>query len=247
LGRSQRGRVLVTSALRRKTDDRVQPEAEVRRPAPRLARQVGAPTSFPKQGAVGVVNAVTDHRFDQRGDGCMHSTSGGESHSMPENRQSDPETPTKNAEIVRRLFDVLNTGDVVAAVQFYAPDALNHGRPVGREGFQRVLSDIHATFPDQHVAIDDLVAVDNAVVIRTTVTGTHTGVGRLPVNGGLLVGVPPTGRRYKVQHIHWHTLRDGLIVEHRANRDDVGMLQQLGLLPTSSSTPSAQPVRSKPS
>ena len=40
----------------------------------------------------------------------------------------------------------------------------------------------------------------------------------------------PTGNQYAVQHIHWFTLRDGLIIEHRANRDDVGMMVQLGLL-----------------
>jgi hypothetical protein len=34
-----------------------------------------------------------------------------------------------------------------------------------------------------------------------------------------------------VQHIHWLTLRDGLIVEHRACRDDVGRMNQLGLMP----------------
>ncbi len=110
---------------------------------------------------------------------------------MPENRESSLETAARNAEIVRRQYDLLNTGDVATAVLFYSPDALNHGRRVGREGFQRVLSDIHATFPDQHVAIDDLVAVDDTVIIRTTVSGTHKGVGKVPVNGGLLVGVAP--------------------------------------------------------
>jgi len=49
--------------------------------------------------------------------------------------------------------------------------------------------------------------------VRLTVSGTHLGVGRLPVNGGLLVGVAPTGKHYSVQHIHWFTLRDGLIIE----------------------------------
>ena len=92
------------------------------------------------------------------------------------------------------------------------------------------------------MAIDDLVAVDDAVVIRTTVTATHAGIGRLPVLGGLLVGVPPTGRGFKVQHIHWLTLKDGLFVEHRANRDDVGMMRQLGLLQTSPAATSAQPA-----
>lgn len=47
----------------------------------------------------------------------------------------------------------------------------------------------------------------------------------------MLVQVPPTGRHFEVQHIHMLQLRAGKIVEHFANRDDLGMMQQLGLLP----------------
>jgi hypothetical protein len=32
-------------------------------------------------------------------------------------------------------------------------------------------------------------------------------------------------------HIHWYKVRNGKIVEHTANRDDIGMMRQLGLLP----------------
>jgi predicted ester cyclase len=140
-------------------------------------------------------------------------------------------TAQKNAEIIRRQIDAVNSGDAIAAAQFFADDTINHGIPVGRAGAQRVLSDVFATFPDWHVEIVDLVAVGDEVVIREIVSGTHKGIGRMAVNGGLLMNVPPTGRRFKIQHTHWFTLRDGLIVAARANRDDVGMMQQLGLLP----------------
>jgi predicted ester cyclase len=69
------------------------------------------------------------------------------------------------------------------------------------------------------------------VVVRCTFSGTHRGLGRIPVNGGMLVGVQPTGMRFEVQHIHMYQLRNGKIVEHFANRDDLGMMRQLGLLP----------------
>ncbi len=137
----------------------------------------------------------------------------------------------KNANIARRQVEVHNSGDVVAASTFFAEDTRNHGAPVGRQGVLRVLTDIQTTFPDWRMEIEDLAAIGEDVIIRGTVTGTHRGVGRIAVNGGLLIGVPPTGRTFKVQHIHWFTFKDGLIVEHRANRDDVGMMQQLGLLP----------------
>jgi predicted ester cyclase len=136
-----------------------------------------------------------------------------------------------NADIIRRQNEIQNGGDFHAAAQFFAEDTRNHGVAVGRKGVLRVLTDIFTTFPDFRSEIFDLMAVDDMVVIRTMNTGTHKGVSKIPFNGGLLVGVPPTNKKYRVQTIHWHTLKDGLIVEHRANRDDIGMMQQLGLLP----------------
>jgi predicted ester cyclase len=53
----------------------------------------------------------------------------------------------------------------------------------------------------------------------------------------LLVGVPPTGRSFSVQHIHWFTLASGTIAEHRATHDDIGMMIQLGLLPAPPMSP----------
>ena len=45
--------------------------------------------------------------------------------------------------------------------------------------------------------------------------------------------MPPTGRRVAVHHIHIYRLADGQIVDHQAVRDDLGMLQQLGLVAAS--------------
>jgi predicted ester cyclase len=59
-----------------------------------------------------------------------------------------------------------------------------------------------------------------------------------PVDGGMLVGVQPTGRTFEVQHLHMYRMLDGKIAEHFANRDDVGMMRQLGLLPLPPSPPS---------
>lgn len=141
-------------------------------------------------------------------------------------------TARRNAEIVRRLLDATNRHDVDAAIKFFADDTVNHGIPTGRSGARRVLTDIFTTFPDWRMEIIDMVAVGDDVVIREIVSGTHLGTGRVAANGGLLVGVPPTGRKFRVQAMHWYTLNeDGLIVGARANRDDVGMMQHLGLLP----------------
>jgi steroid delta-isomerase-like uncharacterized protein len=139
--------------------------------------------------------------------------------------------PDQNRAIVQQHHERLNRGNLDAAVTDFAEDALNHGRSVGRGGVERVIRDIFATFPDFRMDIVDIIAADDSVVVRVKSSGTHLGVGKVPVQGGIFFNVQPTGKHYDVQHIHWYKLRDGKIVEHYANRDDVGQMQQLGMLP----------------
>lgn len=137
-----------------------------------------------------------------------------------------------NLEIIRRQIEKWASGDVNAIAEDFAVETCNHGEAVGRAGVEEVIEDIWRTFPDWHAEILEIAAAEDSVVVRLNVSGTHRGVGRFPVNGGMLVGLEPTGKSFEVQHIHWYKLRGGKIVDHYANRDDLGMMQQLGLLPT---------------
>jgi steroid delta-isomerase-like uncharacterized protein len=151
----------------------------------------------------------------------------------------------RNKAVVRDFHNRFEKGDIQGAVDLFADDAENHGRKANKQIFRLILEDIARTFPDAKNEIVDIAAEGDGVVVRTKVSGTHKGTGRLPVNGGLLVGVPPTGKHYEIQHIHWFKLRDGKIVAHWANRDDLGMMQQLGLLPTPERPASATPRTAK--
>ena len=137
----------------------------------------------------------------------------------------------ENLETIIKKHEKLNQGDVDSAINCFAEDTSNHGVPVGREGIRMVLEDIYNTFPNCRFEIAEIIAKDDSVIVRAIMSGTHLGKGEFPVNGGMLVGVEPTGKSFKVQHIHWYKLRAGKIVGHYANRDDIGMMQQLGLLP----------------
>jgi predicted ester cyclase len=138
----------------------------------------------------------------------------------------------RNEAVVRHFMDA-GPGNPRLAISDLAEDVKNFGRPGGRELFRAILEDIHTTFPDWHVEIEEMVAKGDSVIVRCKVSGTHLGIGKLPVNGGLLVGVQPTKKHFEVEHIHWLKLRDGKIVDHFATRDDIGMMRQLGLLPPS--------------
>jgi steroid delta-isomerase-like uncharacterized protein len=138
---------------------------------------------------------------------------------------------TRNEEVIRQNLAALNRGDIDRYIQDFAEDAKNFDQPIGREGIRRGVADILATFPDWRFDIVELVAKEDTVVARLTASGTHRGAGKLPLNGGMLVGVAPTLKHFSVQHIHWYKLRDGKIIEHTATRNDIGMMRQLGLLP----------------
>ena len=107
---------------------------------------------------------------------------------------------------------------------------------------RRIFRSLLQAFPDWHFEERLLVADGDYVVGELLMTGTHLGTPELPVLGGLLAGVPPTGRRVAVHHIHIYRLAAGQIVDHRAVRDDLGMLQQLGLVAASAADVSRLPT-----
>jgi predicted ester cyclase len=128
-----------------------------------------------------------------------------------------------------------NRHDIDGVVDSYAPDALNFGRVAGRDGIRAVTEDIFTRFPDVQLTVQQWLLDGDWVAIRATYAGTHLGVGRLPVDGGMLVGVSPTHRSFAALHLHFFRVEHGVIKEHWGGRDDIGMMRQLGLLPAAGS------------
>jgi predicted ester cyclase len=81
---------------------------------------------------------------------------------------------------------------------------------------------LSAAFPDMHMAVDDVLAEGDKVVLQTTMSGTHQGP---------FMGITPTGRRFAQRQVHFLRIVDGKAVEHWAVRDDLGFMQQLGAAP----------------
>ena len=83
---------------------------------------------------------------------------------------------------------------------------------------------LRRAFPDLHFTIEELVAEGDTVAGRVTMSGTHLGP---------FQGIPPTGRSFQQNHMHFVRFRDGKAIEHRAVRDDLGMMRQLGVISAS--------------
>ena len=142
-----------------------------------------------------------------------------------------PSQTEANKATVRALVAAHNRQDAAAAAAFFADDATNHGRPAGRRGMERLYRSLYQAFPDFHWEVRTLIGEDDRVAAEVLMTGTHRGMPELPVFGGLMHREPPTGKPVSVLNMHLYRFRDGLIVQHAAVRDDLVMMQQLGLLP----------------
>ena len=132
-----------------------------------------------------------------------------------------------NKALVRRFFDeVLNQQQTAVLDQILAPDFRTtwQGIPPGREGFKQALEAIQFRgFPDTHSHVEDMIAEGNRVAVRGYWTGTHQGE---------VMGIPPTGKQVTVRYIDMWVVEDDTITENWVEMDMLGLLQQLGVVPT---------------
>jgi steroid delta-isomerase-like uncharacterized protein len=128
----------------------------------------------------------------------------------------------------RRTFEeVFNQGNLAIVDDLVAPDFLNHEVPPGMnnrgpESTRQIVRRLRTAFPDLHFTVEELVAEGDTLASRVTMSGTHLGP---------FQGIPPTGHSFQQEHMHFVRFRDGKAIEHRAVRDDLGMMRQLGVIP----------------
>ena len=134
----------------------------------------------------------------------------------------------ENIAVVRRLIDeVWNQQAFDVLDDLFAADAIisESGVPFpirvplcAKEGIGAAC----AAFPDIRVAIEDIVAANDKVVVRWSSHGTHRGE---------MQGIPPTNRPITMTGMAIYRFADGKIVEEWMNTDMLGMLRQLGVIP----------------
>ncbi len=134
----------------------------------------------------------------------------------------------ENKAVVRRAFEELfNRGKLEIADEVIAPEFVNHAAPPemkhGPEGLKRLVSWLRSAFPDARHEIEDEIAEGDKVVVHVTFSCTHQGE---------FMGMPPTGKSFSQKQMHIIRMTGGKAIEHWAVRDDLGMMQQLGLIPS---------------
>ena len=114
--------------------------------------------------------------------------------------------------VIRRYYDEVINGRDLDAVGDYFTDE----RVV--EGVRRGCFAYFSSFPDLHVALDELIGEGEKVFLRSTMTGTHDGEYK---------GIPATGRHVAIDAAEVFTVRDGRFVGYWCMTNVAGLMRQL--------------------
>jgi steroid delta-isomerase-like uncharacterized protein len=131
----------------------------------------------------------------------------------------------QNKALARRVNeDGLNQQNPTLVDELCAPNFVIHNasRTIqGLQAYKQFLSKFFTAFPDAHFTIEDLIAEGDTVAVRRTFRGTHT---------SRLMGIPATGRQVTISDMAILRVAGGKFVEAWNNADDLGLLQQLGVI-----------------
>jgi steroid delta-isomerase-like uncharacterized protein len=158
-------------------------------------------------------------------------------------------TEQNKANYVRFIEEAWNKGNIDVLDELAAPRFVLHfmppGTPPGGESMKRFITSIRTSFPDLWITIEDQFAEGDKTVTRYTMTGTHRG----PFLNHLKTLMPPTGKRFSVEGIDiFRYDGDGKCLDCWSTFDRLGMLQQLGAIPTAGPSPvEASPSAPSPS
>src|SRR5262249_34845690 len=140
------------------------------------------------------------------------------------------ERAMEGRELIRRWFrEVWNEGKEEAIDELMAPDCVAHGLGHGArdlnglEGFKEFYARFRGAFPDTCITVEDAFEQEDRVAARWVATGTHHGDH---------LGLLASGRPFRVTGMTILRCRDGRIVEGGNEFDSLGLMQQIGALPS---------------
>jgi predicted ester cyclase len=131
--------------------------------------------------------------------------------------------PRSAKDVVEELFRRQKAGDDTVLDDLVAPEMVNHAAGLqGRDGLRAILRTIEVDLGPTDLEQHHLIGEGDLVVQHVTLHGTHRAF-TMP----LLADVPVSGRPGAWTFIHIWRVADGMLAEHWACRDDMGLVQQL--------------------
>jgi steroid delta-isomerase-like uncharacterized protein len=96
-------------------------------------------------------------------------------------------------------------------------------QPTDWNGHKQLFIAFTSAFPDLSSNIVAMVAEGDKVAVRFNITGTHKGE---------FQGIPPTGKKVSFSGMDFLTIIDGKVEEEWESIDTMGVMQQIGAIPT---------------
>lgn len=129
--------------------------------------------------------------------------------------------------LIRRALDqAINRENLAVLDEMLAPDYHTHitiGRaPNGPLGLKLLIAIFRTAFPDLHCVVEDEIVDGDKFAVRWSMHGTHR---------GMFLGNPPTGKQVDVLGIIFVRVENERIIEDWTLTDQLGILQQLGIVP----------------
>ncbi len=135
----------------------------------------------------------------------------------------------ENKDVVRIHYEeAWNQRKLSTIDETHAPNIVHHdpSNPedfMGPEDVKQRLAEVIKAFPDIHWTIEDMIAEGDKVVVHWTMRGTHK---------GMFAGIPSTGKSVEIQGVQIVRLVNKQIVDDWVVRDTLGLMQQLGAIPS---------------
>jgi steroid delta-isomerase-like uncharacterized protein len=131
-----------------------------------------------------------------------------------------------NKALVRRFIDEIFVRARPEAVdELLSDDFVSHtwrSTGDGKGDLRRAMERLSEVLADVQFTVEDVLAEGDRVAVRVTAQATQVGE---------FMGLAPSGRSYSIGEIHIFRIRDGKVVEHWHQYDQLGMLRQLGVMP----------------
>lgn len=135
---------------------------------------------------------------------------------------------TNKKEIVRKSYEIFNTGNTSEIDKIISPDfqdrtpdpLLPEGK--GPKYMEEAVRIYRKAFPDMKIKVNEIIAEGDFVSARVELTGTNTGE---------IMGQQPTNKKIKADGIDMVKFSNGKISEHWGVWDYMAIMQQLGLIP----------------
>ena len=135
-------------------------------------------------------------------------------------------SPEQNKQVIHQVFESYNQQDMEKAERLFSPKHVFHfpgAPPMDWNSHKQFIVGLSKAFPDLHFKVEDILAEDDKVAYRLTVSGTHRGE---------FQSIPPTNKKVSFTSTGISNIVDGKVAEDWVDADTMGLMQQLGVIPS---------------